>query len=234
MNAIMKWVRRNFWDGYSINEVLFLVAMVLLQVIVFVINPDTPLNIIAGVAGVISVVLCAKGRTLFYFIGFVQTFTYLALAWQNRFYGEVLENLFYFVTMIWGIFEWKKNEVTNSDETEDVAALKFTPKMWAYAIASTVVLTVMMGFALDRIGSAQAYTDAATNILAIFAQILMVKRYREQWLWWLVIDVLCIKMWFVAGNWSMVAMYIAWTINCLYGWYNWTKLNRVQNEEAVG
>jgi len=54
----------------------------------------------------------------------------------------------------------------------------------------------------------------------------MIKRYKEQWIWWLIIDVLCIKLWFVAGNWSMVAMYVAWTINCIYGWYNWSKLNK--------
>lgn len=86
--------------------------------------------------------------------------------------------------------------------------------------------TIAMGYWLLSIGSHQAYTDAATNVLAIFAQILMVKRYREQWLWWLIIDVLCIKLWFIAENWSMVAMYIAWTINCIYGWCNWSKLEK--------
>ena len=75
-------------------------------------------------------------------------------------------------------------------------------------------------------GAAQPFTDAATNVMAFFAQLMMVKRFREQWLWWILIDLLCIKMWFVAGNWSMVAMYIAWTANCAYGWYNWTKLNK--------
>lgn len=222
------WLRKNFWDGYSTFEKLFMLGMVILQIVVFCIMPDSWLNIVAGLAGVVSVVMCAKGRTIFYFIGFIQTFTYLALAWQNRFYGEVLENLFYFVTMIWGIFEWKRNETKNADGTEDVIARKFSPLMWALSIAGTGVATLAMGWWLESIGSAQAYTDAATNVLAIFAQILMVKRYREQWIWWLVIDVLCIKMWFVAGNWSMVAMYIAWTVNCLYGWFNWSKLNETQ------
>ena len=229
----MKWLKKNFWDGFSIFELVYLLAMIALQVVVFVFAPDSWLNIIAGLAGVVSVVLCAKGRTLFYFIGFIQTFTYLALAWQNKFYGEVLENLFYFVTMIWGIFEWKRNEIKNDDGTEDVAALKFTPVMWLLSIFLTFAATYAMGFWLESIGSAQAYTDAATNVLAVFAQILMVKRYREQWLWWLVIDVLCIKMWFVAGNWSMVAMYVAWTINAIYGWYNWSKLNKSQKARAV-
>lgn len=229
MERIKEWLTKTFWTGYSVYEKLFLASMVFMQVVVFVITPDTPLNIIAGLAGVISVVLCAKGKTAFYFIGFIQTVTYLVLAWQNRFYGEVLENIFYFVTMIWGIFVWKKNSVQNDDGTEDVAAKKFTVRQWITSIVITIISTVIMGYWLDSIGSQQAYTDAATNILAIFAQMLMVYRYREQWLWWFVIDVLCIKLWFVAGNWSMVAMYIAWTVNCLYGWYNWSKLNKKQS-----
>lgn len=221
-----KWLIRNFWTGYSVFEKVFLWSMVVLQIAVFCIVPDTPLSIIAGIAGVISVVLCAKGKVTFYFIGFVQTVTYLILAWQNRFYGEVLENVFYFVTMIWGIFVWNQNMERKEDGTEDVKARKFTAWQWIAAIVGTFIATAAVGYWLESIGSAQAYTDAATNVLAVFAQILMVRRYREQWLWWLVIDVLCIKMWWVAGNWSMVAMYVGWTANCIYGWANWSKLSR--------
>lgn len=222
------WILKNFWNGYTTFEKLFLLFMIILQIGVFIVCPDSPLNIIAGLAGVISVVMCAKGRTMFYFIGFIQTITYLVLAWQNQFYGEVLENMFYFVTMIWGIFVWKKNEIKNEDGTEDIMAKKFTTAQWIVSIIGTVVATIIMGYMLNSIGSAQAYTDAATNVMAIFAQILMVRRYREQWIWWLAIDIFCIKMWFVAGNWSMVAMYIAWTANCIYGWCNWSKLNKQQ------
>ena len=223
------WFKKTFWTGYSTFEKLFMVAMLALQIVVFCISPDTPLNIIAGIAGVISVVLCAKGKVEFYFIGFVQTISYLFLAWQNSFYGEVIENLFYLVTMIWGIFVWKKNSVQNDDGTEDVAAKKFNAVQWIASIIGTAIATVIVGYWLNSIGNAQAYTDAATNVLAIFAQILMVRRYREQWIWWLIIDVFCIKLWWVAGNWSMVAMYIAWTANCVYGWYNWSKLEKKNN-----
>lgn len=230
MAAIKNWFLRNFKTGYSVYERVFMWSMVALQVIVFCVVPDSPLNIIAGIAGVISVVLCAKGKTTFYFIGFIQTCTYLVLAWRNRFYGEVIENLWYFTTMIWGIFVWKSNSKQNDDGTEEILSKKFTPMQWILSIASTIVATVAMGYWLKQIGSAQAYTDAATNVMAIFAQLLMVRRYREQWIWWAIIDLLCIKMWFVAGNWSMVAMYIGWTANCVYGWYNWTKLNKQQTD----
>lgn len=226
MERIKDILTKEFMRGYSTFDKLFMVAMLLVQIIVFCIVPDSPLGIVAGISGVISVVLCAKGKISFYFIGFVQTISYLFLAWQNCFYGEVMENIFYLITMIWGIFVWKKNSTVDDKGSAHVEALKFTSKMWVLSILGTVICTIAMGYWLTTIGSHQAYTDAATNILAIFAQILMVKRYREQWIWWLVIDVLCLKMWFVAGNWSMVAMYIAWTINCIYGWYNWNKLEK--------
>ena len=100
-----------------------------------------------------------------------------------------------------------------------------------FSIVLTVIATTIMGCVLDSIGSNQAYLDAATNVMAIFAQFLMIWRYREQWIWWIVIDVICIIMWLNVGNWSMVAMYIAWTINAIYGWYNWSKLNKITVEK---
>lgn len=226
MQRVNRFLKEEFLNGYSLFDKAFMIGMLLLQIIVFAISPDSVLGIISGISGVISVVLCAKGKISFYFIGFVQTISYLYLAFDNRFYGEVIENVFYLVTMVWGIFVWKKHMKVDENGSRQVDTKGFTPLQWVLSIIGMGISTVAMGYWLTTIGSQQAYTDACTNVLAIFAQILMVRRYKEQWIWWLVIDVLCIKMWFVAGNWSMVAMYIAWTINCIYGWYNWNKLNK--------
>lgn len=228
MSNVKKWFKSEFILGMKAYDYIFMAAMLALQVIVFCIQPDSWVSIIAGIAGVISVVLCAQGKISFYFIGFIQNFSYVYLAWQNRFYGEVIENVFYIVTMIWGIFLWKKHLEVTDEGKQHVQTKKFTLSQWISSIVVTVLATIGMGYWLNSIGSAQAYTDAATNVLAIFGQLLMVWRFREQWLWWLLIDILCIKMWVVAGNWSMVAMYIAWTINCIYGWYNWSKENEVK------
>lgn len=227
MEKIKTWLKNEFWVGYNLFEKFFLLSMLLLQIVVYFIVPDTVIGIISGISGVISVVLCAKGKISFYYIGFIQTISYLYLAWTNAFYGEVIENVFYLVTMIWGIFLWKKNMQKNDDGTSDVKAKKFNWWQWLISVVLTVIATISMGYVLDNIGSNQAYLDAATNVMAIVAQFLMIWRYREQWIWWVVIDVICIIMWLNVGNWSMVAMYIAWTINALYGWYNWSKLNKV-------
>ena len=229
MMKISQWIKNELWVGYTVFEKLFLISMLALQIVVFVISPDTVIGIISGISGVISVVLCAKGKISFYYIGFVQTISYLYLAWTNKLYGEVIENIFYLVTMVWGIFLWKKNMQKNDDGTSDVKAKKFTTLQWALSIAFTIASTFFVGMWLDSIGSNEAYLDAATNVMSIFAQLLMIWRFREQWIWWIVIDIICVVMWVRIGNWSMVAMYISWIINAAYGWYNWSKLNKIQN-----
>ena len=226
MEKIKTILINEFVNGYSTFDRFFMAAMLLMQIIVFYVAPDSIFGIIAGISGVISVVLCAKFKISFYFIGFVQTTTYLFLAYQNCFYGEVIENVFYLVTMVIGIFIWNNHSTIDEEGSAHVEALKFTPKQWVVSVVGTIIATIAIGYFLTTIGSHQAYTDAATNVMAIFAQLLMINRYREQWVWWLVIDLLCIKLWFVAGNWSMVEMYIAWTINCIYGWKYWSDLNK--------
>ena len=226
MTKTFNYLKREMWDGFSLYEKLFMWGMVVLQILVYIVAPDSWYGVVAGIAGCISVVLTAKGRWMMYPIGFIQNFTYTVLAFQNMFYGEVIEQVFYIVTMIWGMVAWARNMHTNEDGTQDVNTRKFGLAEWLFTIIGVAIGTWLFGRVLVAMGAAQPYTDAATNVMALFAQILMVKRYREQWVLWLLIDVFCIKMWWVAGNWSMVAMYIAWTANAFYGWYNWTKLNK--------
>ena len=228
INKASSAFKKYFVAGYTPLERSFMATVVIMQIIVYCLAPDGWLSLLAGVAGCISVVMCAKGRLEFYFIGFLQNFSYMWLAYQNRFYGEVIENVFYIATMIWGIFAWSANMQQGVDDTEDVIAKKFNLRQWVASIVLTIMATALMGKWLTSIGSNQAYLDAATNVMAIFAQIMMVKRYREQWLWWFIIDIINIVMWSAVGNWSMVAMYVAWTANCIYGWVNWTKLNRTE------
>ena len=67
----------------------------------------------------------------------------------------------------------------------------------------------------------QPVMDAITTIPAFIAQILLTFRYREQWIFWLVINVGSIFMWANAHDYCMVAQFIFWTVNCLLGYKCW-------------
>ena len=224
---MVRWLKNEFWNGYTLFERVFMLSMILLQVIVYCFVPDTLIGMICGIAGCICVVLTAKGKISSYIFNFIQMITYMIICWDLALYLEFGEQVFYFIACIFGVILWKKNMKKNDDGTEQVKAKKFKLWQWLAVISVTILSTVVLGTFGDVIlGSTLPYLDAATVALAVIAQLLMVWRYREQWAIWIAIDVFSLIMFIVLGNWSMVAMYVAWTINAFYGWYNWTKLQK--------
>jgi nicotinamide mononucleotide transporter len=223
---MVAWLKNEFWNGYTVFEKIFLVAMVALQAIVYCFVPDSLIGMVCGIAGCICVVLTAKGKISSYAFNFIQMITYMIICWDLALYLEFGEQVFYFIVCIYGVFAWKKNMRKNSDGTEQVKAKKFKLWQWLAVAGITILSTVLLGyFGAEVLGSNMPYLDAMTVALAVIAQLLMVWRYREQWACWILIDVISLIMFIILGNWSMVAMYVAWTINAFYGWYNWTKLN---------
>lgn len=226
---MVKWLKNEFWTGYNWFERTFLLLMVLLQVIVYCFVPDTPIGIVCGIAGVICVVLTAKGKISSYIFNFIQMITYMIICWDARLFLEFGEQVFYFIVCIFGVVLWKKNMHKNEDGTEQVITKKFKLWQWLATIGVTIITTFGLGYFGDNIlGSTLSYLDASTVALAVIAQLLMVWRYREQWAIWILIDVSSLIMFIILGQWSMVAMYVAWTINAVYGWINWSKLNKIQ------
>lgn len=223
---MVTWLKNEFLVGYTKFEKWFLAAMVALQAIVYCFVPDSPIGIICGISGCICVVLTAKGKISSYLFNFIQMITYMIICWDAALYLEFGEQVFYFIVCIFGVFMWKKNMKINEDGTKQVKAKRF--KLWQWIVSGMIVVisTFLLGyFGAEVLGSTMPYLDAMTVALAVIAQLLMVWRYREQWICWIVINVISLIMFAVLHNLSMVAMYVAWLINAFYGWYNWTKLN---------
>lgn len=234
MQNIKTLILNEFWNGYSLFEKLFMISMIALQIIMYCFVPDTIIGMICGVAGVICVVLTAKGKISSYLFNFIQIITYMIICWNAKLFLEFGEQIFYFIACIFGVFIWKKNMNKNEDGSEQVIAKKFKPRHWIVTIAVSFVSTFVLGYFGDNIlGSTLSYLDAFTVALAVIAQLLMIWRYREQWAMWIAIDVASLVMFIMLQQWSMVAMYIAWTINAIYGWSNWTKLNKSADVNKV-
>ena len=52
----------------------------------------------------------------------------------------------------------------------------------------------------------------------------MILRYREQWILWIALNILSIVLW--ADNPSMYLMFGAYLLNSVYGFYNWSRLQK--------
>lgn len=223
-------LKAEFINGRTKFDWGFLFFGLLLQIIAIIYGyvtgtPDGLLSIICSISGVISVVFCAQGKISFYLFAYVQMFTYtFGIAIPNNLWGEAWENLFYFITQTWGIYAWYKiYRIKKKNNSAEVKAKKLNTVGWIITIGALLIGTTILTIVLRNTSDPQPFLDAISTIPAFIAQILMVAGYREQWLHWLIIDVASVIMFIMVGNWMMVAMFIFWTLNCVYGWYKWTK-----------
>lgn len=214
-----KAIYKDIFDGKELSELIFLAVGLVIQVLTYILTEDTFLSLVSGLTGVISVVLCSQKKMSFYVFGYIQLITYVILCLEQKLYGEVLENVFYFITMVIGFFLWVKDY---DQKSGDVTVYTLGMEKMVITAALTA-LGVYVGYAvLSNTDDTQPMMDSVTTIPAITAQILMILKYRDSWIYWIIIDVGCIVMWWNAENYCMVAQYVFWTINCLYGWNKWS------------
>lgn len=205
-------------------DIIFLVSGLLVQILVYWLAPTHPLSLISGLLGIISVILCSQGNIWTFAFGFGQILTYSGLCYIERFYAGLGMNAFYFLSQIYGIYVWRKQRTGNSV----IITPRSLPAKWfAVLCAASAVVAVAVGWILSRYtDDSQPYMDALTTVVSVVAQVMLVMAIRQQWWLWLFVDVLFIVMWIVAGNWSMVAQYGFWCINCVYGLIRWRSLER--------
>ena len=174
------------------------------------------ISFLSGLLGVFAVVLCSQRKLISYVFGIAQILTYLVIVWHDALYAKIAENVFYLITMAIGIFIWN-----NHYDIDKVDVKRLSKKMLWILLTSTAALSTIIGYGLSFTNDIHPYIDSFTTLPAFVAQILMILRYRDQWIFWIIIDIGCIFLWLVVGNYCMVAQYIFWTINCIYGWLKW-------------
>jgi len=203
-------------------DVIFLITGLVVQVLAYWFAPTHWLSLVSGLLGITAVILCSQGNIWTFAFGFGQIITYAILCWMERFYAGIAMNAFYFITQIYGIHEWRRLRMDNSA----IITPRSMPIVRFLILCAVVALvSVGVGWLLQQYtDDTQPYMDAITTIVSVAAQILLIMAIRQQWWLWLLVDVLFVAMWIIAGNWNMVMQYSFWCINCVYGMFRWKEL----------
>lgn len=173
---------------------------------------------VSALAGIITVILCAKGNINNYLFGIVNAAAYGAIAWVSGYYGDWILNWFFFVpTQVLIFFGWRKH--MRQDDPSVVKMKRLSAVQFAMLGGIGLIALIIFGFVLSAVDhwfvnymkrSATIYGnitkafgiallgplfDSATEVFQIFAQILCIRRQAEQWLFWIATNVITVIMW---------------------------------------
>lgn len=213
--------------GWNLFEIAWLVLFTSIAVGFTVISRDSLLGFTVFITGVLCVVLAAKGNLMSYVFGMYNTVGYAYLAYINGLFGEVMLNLLFFVPMnVIGFYMWKNNRQDDGKLTMRQMELRGLLLVGAVCILGCLLL----GFGLSFIpGQNSPYIDATTTVLSIVATFLMVRRFKEQWLVYIVLNLFTVLLWVIrmiedsGEGLLMIVMWSAYLVNAGYGYYIWNK-----------
>ncbi len=219
-------------------ETILLSSNVFLSILLFVTVKDHSLaailSMISSISNITCVILVAK-RSIFNFIpGLIGTVSYGIVSYIYGNTGEWMLNLVFYVPIQFiGWFLWSRSLANIKDEVE---TKYLNIKGWIIIVLSLSVGIYLYGtlMSLDNVqmflyGDVfnhpiyKYYIDSFTTIASILAQILMLKKYREQWLLWIAINIFTIVLWSITTNYIIILQWSSMLINSVYGYMRWKK-----------
>lgn len=223
-----------WFKGWTVFEKIWLASAVLILVILELIWRDQWVGFVSALSGITCVVLAAKGKLSTYYFGLINAVTYALVAYGYQLYGEAMLNAFFYLpTQFIGFALWFRARKRAEEKVngEDIFARRLTLKQWLIGSPLVVAATVGYIFFLANLNAAQIHLDGVAVVLSITAQILMLLRFAEQWILWIVVNSVTIVLWAstlitTGGNdWAVLVMWIAYLVNSVYGYINWRKLS---------
>ncbi|WP_455715144.1 nicotinamide riboside transporter PnuC [Anaerosporobacter sp.] len=225
MEKVKKFVK-NELIGWKVWEVVWLILATIIITGLSIYWGDNLRGIIAAVTGVICVILTGKGKMSCYIFGLVNTILYALISFDAKFYGEVMLNALYYVPMQFvGWFMWKKHM---NNKTQEVEKIKLSIKWDVVLLVISASAIYGYGLVLRRLGGNLPFADSTSTCLSVLAMVLSVKRLSEQWVLWIVVDVVTVYMWvidYIHGGTDVATllMWIVYLLNAIFMFVKWFK-----------
>lgn len=217
---------KNEFIGWKLWEILWLLFCTICISIISFFYKDSAIGIAGAICGIVSSVLTGKGKLSAYIIGGIGRIFYAIIAFKALYYGEVFLNLLYFVPMeFYGIYVWNKN-MDNS--THEVVKQKMPKNKLLIYTLLIILFTILLTAILKYYNDPLPFLDSLTNTLSVFAMIITIKRYYQQWILWAIINCISISMWvysFINGTGSIAIlfMWIIYLMNSIIMLIKWYK-----------
>lgn len=210
------------------NSTPFLMEFFDLNTIVFeVLNyPLSYVELIGTLFGLISVYLATKANILTWGTGIVNELFLFILFFQVQLYADMLLQVYFFIVTIYGWYNWK-----NTPQKNSITTVNLSDRIWI--IILIFFGTLVSGYFFSRIHlylpqyfkieAAFPYIDSLVLILSITATILLAKKKLETWYLWILIDLICIFLFFKKGILFLGLEYLLFLGLATFGLLNWKK-----------
>ena len=204
------------------------------------------LEIVAAAFGILSVFYAKKENILVFPTGIISTGIYVYLLSQWSLYGDLIINIYYTIMSLYGWYMWNKI-IDNKEHHIPISRTNLKDKFIAFGIFTFTAIFVLfiygkyniidtsLGFSgsikhvfsnldtLNNFRSVTPYIDTFTTASAFVAMWLMANKKLENWIFWIITNIVSVPLYFVKGYGFTGIQYFIFLILAFYGYIAWKK-----------
>lgn len=183
-------------------------------------------ELIGTLFGLISVYLATKTHILTWVAGIINELFLFILFFQVQLYADMFLQVFFFIVTLYGWYNWKELPKENG-----IINTELKSQIWL--LIAIVVGTTVVGLLISNLHiylpqyfkteASYPYADSFVMVLSIFATILLAQKKIETWYLWMIIDVVCVFLFFSKGIAFLAVEYLVFLGLAIYGFLNWKK-----------
>ena len=183
---------------------------------------DIVLELVATVFTIASVIYSKKNNVLVFPTGMICTaiFVYLLLKWGLL--GDMMINGYYFIISVYGWYIWTRTADGNQ-VTPITMATKNEHLLSVGIFIGGALFTYVIYTIFDKITHWTSYIDMITTGIFFVGMWLMAKRKIENWIYWIIGDIITVPLYFYKGLTFSSILYFILTIIAFYGYLEWKK-----------
>ncbi|HHY2936560.1 TPA: nicotinamide riboside transporter PnuC [Enterobacter roggenkampii] len=210
---------------------------------------------VGTLAGLLCIWLASLEKISNYAFGLINVTLFAIIFFQIQLYASLLLQLFFFAANIYGWYAWSRQN--SQQEAELQIRWLPLPKAIAWFVACVVAIgsmtvcinpvfafltriavSVMSGIGLNVTmpelqPDAFPFWDSCMMVLSIAAMILMTRKYVENWLLWVIINVISVAIFALQGVYAMSLEYLLLTFIALNGSRMWINSARERGSRAL-
>ena len=190
------------------------------------------LEILGTLVGLLYIYFEYKASIWVWLTGIVMPAIYIFVYYDSGFYADMGINVYYLIAGLYGWSMWVGRKIWKKETAEEMKPLKIsrTPKKYILplGIVAAVSFTIIVWILLKFTDSDVPYGDSLTTALSIVGLWMLARKYVEQWIVWIVVDILCCALYLYKGLYPTAVLYGLYTIIAVFGYFKWIRLMKVQ------
>ena len=205
MTALLQWLQPLFAPAFTLWSA-----------------PFTWLELVAFVLAIAMVVFNMRVNPLGWPLAIVSSMLYFFLFWNSKLYGDASLQIFFVVIAFWGWWQWLRG---TADDGSALRVRELGPRQRWQLLGVLAVAWPATGLFLKNFTDTDVpWWDAFPTAGSVLGQWLLGRKYVENWLAWIVVNVVSVALFAYKGLWLTVILYAVFVVMSVFGWRAWRRL----------